>query len=73
MLAPIPWNFTYTKMKPQTNQHWAAYLAASEKAAAAKRRPFELNDMTGSGQVVFWLYAGGAAAVIGWLLLFGWR
>jgi len=29
--------------------------------------------MTGSCQVVFWSFAGGTAAVIGWLLLFGWR
>jgi hypothetical protein len=59
--------------KVKTNRHWAAYLAASEKAAAAKRRPFELKDMTGICQVVFWIYAGGTAAIIGWLLIVGWR
>lgn len=59
--------------KVKMNQHWAAYLAASEKAAAARRRPFELKDMTASGQVVFWIYTGGTAAIIGWLLIVGWR
>ena len=54
------------------NQHWAAYLAASEKAAAAKRR-FELTDMTGICLLWFWTFAGGVAAIIGWLLIAGWR
>tara|TARA_R110000851_G_scaffold333496_1_gene514099 strand:- start:2241 stop:2426 length:186 start_codon:yes stop_codon:yes gene_type:complete len=59
--------------KVKNNQHWAAYLVASEKAAEKKRRPFEVTDMTGAGQFVFRFYAIGAAAVIGWLLLFGWQ
>ena len=58
--------------KVKTNQHWAAYLVASEKSLQRKR-PFELKDMSGSGQFVFRFYACGAAAVIGWLLLFGWQ
>ena len=59
--------------KVNTNQHWAAYLVASEKAVEKKRRHFEVTDMTGSGQFVFRFYACGAAVVIGWLLLFGWQ
>jgi len=68
-------------MKPQMNHNWVAYLAASEKAAQPKPKPrrrrrkkqFEIKDMTGICLVWFWSFAGGAAAVIGWLLLFGWR
>lgn len=59
--------------KVNTNQHWAAYLTASEKAVEKKRRHFDVTDMTGAGQFVFRFYACGAAAVIGWLLLFGWQ
>ena len=59
--------------KVNTNQHWAAYLTASEKAVEKKRRHFEVTDMTGAGQFVVRFYACGAAAVIGWLLLFGWQ
>jgi len=57
------------------SNHWAAYLAASERAAAPRqrKRPFEVRDTTGICLVAFWIFAGGAAAVIGWLLLLGWR
>ena len=70
------------KMKPQTNHNWVAYLAASEKAARPKPKPRRrrrkknedvIKDMTTICTVWFWSFAGGAAAVIGWLLLFGWR
>jgi len=61
--------------KVKTNQHWAAYLAASERAAAPRRRkrPFEVRDTTGICRAWFWSFAGTTAAVIGWLLLFGWQ
>jgi hypothetical protein len=55
------------------SNHWAAYLAASEQATAKRRRPYETKDTTGICLVAFWIFAGGAAAVIGWLLLLGWR
>ena len=60
-------------MKPKANHNWTAYLAASEAAAKVKPRPFEVKDMTGICLVWFWSFAGFAAAVIGWLLLFGWQ
>lgn len=72
MLLTVIWR----KMKPKINRlnpHWAAYLAASEKAAAAKRRPFELTDMTGICLLWFWTFATCVAAIIGWLLIAGWR
>jgi len=59
--------------KVKTNQHWAAYLAASERRAASRRRHAEITDMTGSGRLAFWLYAGGTTVIIGWLLVFGWQ
>ena len=62
-----------TQMHKVKTNEWAAYLVASEKAAEKKRRPFEVTDMTGACQFVFRFYACGAAAVIGWLLLFGWQ
>ena len=73
------------KMKTLHNPHWAAYLAASSQSLGT-RRPQHRNARQ-AGRVarhdtvprcrlceaVFFGFAGTAAVVIGWLLLFGWR